>query len=392
MDAHLAGYGNQCGLFAPSLAEHYNIAVSSYYGLEGARLWWKGVPVFPGLGSGSYGNECLLDHANDWFEGDLRGGMVVTLMDVWVLNPEMARQLDMACWMPVDHEPVPPRVAAFLTQSNAVPIAMSRFGEGQLREAGFDPLYVPHGIDTEVYQPRDKAAAREKFGFPQDAFLCGMVAANKGSAPSRKGFQQALEAFKRFHETHDDAMLYLHTVMDGRFMQGENLRDMMATLKLPKGSVRSAVQYNAMYDPLPDSIMSELYSAFDVLLHPAMAEGFGIPLLEAGACGVPAVATNFSAIPEVAGPAAWLVGCREFWTGQEAMQVIADVDSVVDGLERAYGMSVAEASKRSEMCVEHAGGFAAPRVLVEHLLPALEKAQERFDGRRPVEVSAQVAA
>ena len=49
--------------------------------------------------------------------------------------------------------------------------------------------------------------------FPKDAFVVGMVAANKG-APSRKAFSQALLAFSRFAKAHDNAFLYLHTVLD----------------------------------------------------------------------------------------------------------------------------------------------------------------------------------
>ena len=39
---------------------------------------------------------------------------------------------------------------------------MSRFGEERFRSAGFDPLYVPHGIDTELWKPpEDKNEVRK---------------------------------------------------------------------------------------------------------------------------------------------------------------------------------------------------------------------------------------
>jgi hypothetical protein len=47
---------------------------------------------------------------------------------------------------------------------------------------------------------------------PDGAFLVGMVAANKGR-PSRKGFSQAFQAFKQVRETHENAYLYLHTMV-----------------------------------------------------------------------------------------------------------------------------------------------------------------------------------
>jgi hypothetical protein len=188
------GYGQQCATFAPMLAQHYDLAISSFYGLEGAPLKWQGIPVLPGLG-GEYGNVSLPRHAMEIFDGDRRGGLVLTLMDVWVLSAATCAKMNMACWVPVDHQPAPPAVVEFFMESGAVPIAMSRFGWNMLGR--LDPLYVPHGIDTDAYQPQDRTAVREKYGFPADAFLVGMVAANKGR-PSRKGFQEAFEAFARF--------------------------------------------------------------------------------------------------------------------------------------------------------------------------------------------------
>ncbi|MPZ22991.1 MAG: glycosyltransferase [Dehalococcoidia bacterium] len=58
---------------------------------------------------------------------------------------------------------------------------------------------------------------------------------------------------------------------------------------------------------VPDEDLPALYSGCDVFAFPSLYEGFGLPLLEAMACGAPVVATSSSAIPEVAGDAALLV-------------------------------------------------------------------------------------
>lgn len=375
------GYGNQTGLFAPHLADHYELAISAFYGLEGSPIHWEEIPVFPGLGN-EYGNAMLPEHARRWFGGDRRGGLVVSLMDVWVMDAKMASSLNMACWCPVDHEPAPPAVVEFFRDSGAVPIAMAKFGQEMLNAAGLDALYVPHGVDTSVYCPQDKEAARREFGFPEDAFVVGMVAANKGR-PSRKGFQQALQAFRMVREQHENALLYLHTWMNPAWAQGEDLAGIISALGLPEDSVVAADQYRMACFPYPPKAMARLYSAMDVLLNPALGEGFGIPVLEAQACGTPAIVTNFSAMTEVCN-AGWHVACRPYWTGQNSWQAIPDVEDIAKALKHCHGLSDPAREALSQQAREHALTYDVQRVLYEHMLPALEEASDRFEDRKPV--------
>jgi glycosyltransferase involved in cell wall biosynthesis len=58
---------------------------------------------------------------------------------------------------------------------------------------------------------------------------------------------------------------------------------------------------------LPDAELPALYSSATVLAFPSLYEGFGMPALEAMACGTPVVAANRSSLPEVCGDAALLV-------------------------------------------------------------------------------------
>ena len=57
-----------------------------------------------------------------------------------------------------------------------------------------------------------------------------------------------------------------------------------------------------------DAQLAVLYGQAECLLFPSRYEGFGLPVLEAMACGAPVVASNAASIPEVAGDAALLVG------------------------------------------------------------------------------------
>lgn len=371
------GYGQQTGLFTPLLADHYELAISSFYGLNGARLRYGDTTIFPGF-EGDYGDVTIPMHAERFF-GDLRGGLVVTLMDVWVLDPLRMRHLNMACWAPVDHEPAPPMVKRFFAESGAIPIAMSRFGAEQLKE--FDPLYVPHAVDTSVYKPIPQKKAREKTKIPDDPFIVGMVAANKGN-PSRKAFAESLQAFKQLHNRHPDSKLYLHCELSGR-VDGVNLPALIDNVGLDREAVIFADQYRVELHPFSPEIMAAVYSSMDVLLAASCGEGFCIPLIEAQSCGIPVIVTDFSAQSELCF-AGWKVEHRPYYTPQSSWQVHPDVEDIVDALNRAY----VRRGRLAEQAREGALEYDIGHVLKEHMLPALAAASERLKRRDPVVLKA----
>lgn len=371
------GYGQQTALFAPLVNEHYATAISCFYGLEGSPVNWSGIPLLPGLG-GAFGNEYLLQHAERYFGGDARGGLVFTLMDVWVLAPDLARQLNMVNWVPVDHDPAPPKVKQYFAQSGATPIAMSRFGQEQLSE--FRALYCPHAVNTKAFKPLDQAAVRERYGLPADGFLVGQVAANKGR-PSRKGFQYVFEAFSRLRKRHENAYLYLHTTMSPHYAGGEDLGAILEAFEIPENSVLMADQYRLLFDPYSSAQMAEIYSAMDVLVNPSTGGGFEVPIIEAAACGVPSIVTDFTALGEVAGPSPWKLEGEKFWTGQNSWNLLVDVDKLTDALEDAYRLTDKQRRALSRRVRKHAEQYDVERVFAEHMLPAIRKAEKRIGGQ-----------
>ena len=70
---------------------------------------------------------------------------------------------------------------AVLRDGGGIPVAMSRFGQRVLRNEGTDPLFVPHGIETDVFQPGDPEPFRSTRppGRAEDTFVIGICAMNR---------------------------------------------------------------------------------------------------------------------------------------------------------------------------------------------------------------------
>jgi glycosyltransferase involved in cell wall biosynthesis len=121
-------------------------------------------------------------------------------------------------------------------------------------------------------------------------------------------------------------------VLVGRPFWGFDLRSLLQSRGLTDDVVHIAYA--------PNENLRILYNAAEVLLLPSFFEGFGIPVLEAMACGTPVVTSNTSALPEAAGDAGLLVDPREPAAIADAVKRILDnpalkKDLVAKGLERA---------------------------------------------------------
>lgn len=323
------GYGNQTGAFVPRIQRiGHDVVIAAFYGLQGGVLNMGETKVLPGS-KDPYMNDMLLAH-KQFYKPDI----VLALLDIWVLNPELLKQLgNFFCWTPVDHDPLPPAVLRGAVASRGV-IAMSRFGEKKLKEAGVENVfYVPHGVDSEMFRPVDRQAVRKKFKVDDDVFVVGMVLANKG-APSRKAFDQQIRAFAQFHKRHPKSLLWLHTDLIG--FQGENLRRIIELAGIPEKAWRASPQYEYVNGMIGADYLCELYNVFDVTMNATRGEGFGIPIMESQMCGTPVIVTDFSAMSELCGVGWKAAYAEKVFTPQDSYQVIPSTDSIHEKLELAF--------------------------------------------------------
>lgn len=362
-----SGYGNQTALFTPRLqAAGHELAITAFAGLDGGMLNIGGIPIYP-RGNTAYGIDVMSPHAKH-FGADI----IITLIDAWVMRPDLNNYgIPWVPWFPVDMEPLPPPVARQVKQGYKR-IVFSKFGKKMVEDAGMDCYYVPHGVDTNTFKPVDRVAARKAIGVPDSAFLVGMVAANKGN-PSRKAFAQQLEAFATFKKKHNDAMLYLHTAKAERGENdGVNLPELCRHLGLVEGTdVLFCNQYQNLIG-YPEEYMTAAYSAMDVHMLVSMGEGFGIPILEAQACGCPVLVGDWTSMSELCF-SGWKVDKKDsqpWWTPLASYQFSPNPAAIVDKLNEAYNMR----GNQDYRDRARAGAMAydADKVTEKYWLPVLE--------------------
>lgn len=362
------GYGNQTAQFVKHLNNlGHQLAVACNYGLHGARIDGGGVTYYP-AGHSKASNEIVQAHADD-FKADV----IVSLYDVWAIDFSNLRTPWVA-WTMVDHDPLPKIVADAVTGrpdkdgQKTVPecaqvVACSKFGQRKFDRAGINAAYIPLGVDTTLFERRDKAECRQALNLPPDAFIVGFVGANK-FWPSRKCIPQVLQAFSTYHDFLDQqAMICLHTEEQG-VHEGVPLKPLLDALELGAESVRVCDQYHYAVGHSPDYMVT-FYNAIDVLINPSMGEGFGIPIMEAQACGTPVIVNDFTAMTElVAG--GWVnTEYERWWSRQSSWQVIPHVKGLVSALDQAATAKkdAAGFQKRRTQARQMAGGYDFEKVV-----------------------------
>jgi glycosyltransferase involved in cell wall biosynthesis len=143
-----------------------------------------------------------------------------------------------------------------------------------------DPAFFPQSHEN-------VATVRARYGLPE------LYALYLGSNKPHKNLGRLVEAWARLQP--QSMPLAIAGAWDGRFPEA---RQQAAALSLG-GQVR-------WLGPVPEADLPALYSGAMLFVFPSLYEGFGLPVLEAMACGTPVVCSNSSSLPEVAGDAALL--------------------------------------------------------------------------------------
>lgn len=326
-----------------------------------------------------YSQDVIFGHYEQFANANDGPTVLITLYDVWVNdNPRLAEIPVIASWVPVDTFPPNPKVVDWCSKPNVLPIAMSRNGQAMLKTRGVEALYVPHSVDTNVFTPDAKLEggrdAREMLGVG-DRFVVTMVSTNKGAVPvDRKAYPEQIMAFAEFaRDKKDDVVLFIHADQYGMH-NGINLTNVCEDVGLEREQVVFTDQYRYRTGGLPAAVMAAIYASSDVLLMASRGEGFGIPAVEAQACGTPVILSDATAQTELCGDG-WLVGGQPFYhPGQRAMWQTPSIGGVVGSLEAAYERGVGQSSAEARTFAEQ---YDHDRVFADHWEPALQALEAR---------------
>jgi glycosyltransferase involved in cell wall biosynthesis len=212
------------------------------------------------------------------------------------------------------------RFAATLAEAPAIIVPSTSAGQ-DLREsfgvAGARVHVVHHGVDAEAFAPVSDAAVdavRRRFGIP------GPYVLFVGGIEPRKNLEHLVRAFAMSDSGH------LSLVLAGGPVRWypEATERLDAVIQLLPESVRARI---VRTDYVSERDKLALLSGATLLAYPSIYEGFGFPVLEAFAAGVPVLTSNVSSLVEVAGEAAVLVDPADVDAIAAALsELVADED------------------------------------------------------------------
>jgi glycosyltransferase involved in cell wall biosynthesis len=266
---------------------------------------------------------------------EFKPDLLVTLGELrmieWLAPHPLRAGIPWVAYVPVDGEPFYPPWRGLFEGMQEI-VAMSDFGRRVL-ESGLEGRRVHrilHGVDRAVFRPlpdRARIKAHPRF---LGKFVVGCVARNQ----TRKNLPALVQAFALLAPRYPDLHLYLHST------PCDDSHDLVELLKRHhlNGRADLSTRQLRIDNALADVELNELYNLFDVVALPTCAEGFGLPILEAMACGVPAVATDCSACTELLRGRGELAAVRTWVTlGHNILeQAIVDVDHLARCIERLY--------------------------------------------------------
>lgn len=192
-------------------------------------------------------------------------------IDIWIINSVVEERFHCpaVCWLPIHFEPVEEATERAAKKFDTI-VTLSKDGLKRLPPLlpGIKFYQIPHIIDFDHYNDAevDRTAVRKQLDVPEDCFLVTCVM-NNSENTERKSFCSNIEAFKKFHERHPEARLYMHSKLDGAI----DLHDIIDYFGV-RDFMHTSDQFRMGRCGLTFDFVVNLYKASDVLLSATSSE------------------------------------------------------------------------------------------------------------------------
>jgi glycosyltransferase involved in cell wall biosynthesis len=186
---------------------------------------------------------------------------------------------------------------------------------------------VYNGVSPHFKPVKDEQAlkdAKGKYNLPEKFFF------HLGNTDPKKNTLGVIKAFAQFRRK---------TGLDIPLVMLDFDRAELLSMAKESGD-RSIIEHIHLTGYVPNKELPAIYSQCEIFLYPSLRESFGIPILEAMACGVPVITSNTSSMPEVSGGAALLVDPYKPESISDAMiRLLNDADLRQDLIQKGFEQS-----------------------------------------------------
>lgn len=340
-----SGFGVVMKNIIERLKDKYEIAELSWQYIS-SKQKINGILRYP-VSTHPFGKDTLY-YALDDFKPDY----VVTLGDYWMcgylsekpFQDILKKNNTKWIWyIPIDSDIIPASYAqSGLLKTPDVLVTMSKHGYETAKKYGIESTYIPHGTDTSLYKKMNKEECKKRLDY-EDKFVIGCVARNQ----DRKQLPRLIEAFSIFQKGKPEVILHFHcNVNDSMNLAKDHSSGKLYSLLLQaiytyggetkimfSDNIECTLNGINVYD------LCSLYGAMDIHALSTSGEGFGLPILDSMACGIPNVITDYTTANEFIGDnerGLKVPVKARYFGGFGTERALVDVEKFAEALEKLY--------------------------------------------------------